>query len=151
MKRNEQFSVSLKEHFERITKERDDRYTQMFSSYSAAVTAAFEASEKAITKAEVAQTAYNARSNEFRSSLDDQAKLLLSRTEADARFQQLRELIDAANMAVQAVQLQQSSGEGSDKASFASKANFQAIFGLVVGVAGLILAALAIYASVRRT
>jgi hypothetical protein len=35
--------------------------------------ASFEASEKAIVKAENAQRDYNVRSNEFRGQLDDQA------------------------------------------------------------------------------
>jgi hypothetical protein len=59
-----------------------------------AVTSAFEASEKAITKAESAQKEYNARSNEFRQALDDQNKTMLPRSEAEARFKELRNLLD---------------------------------------------------------
>ena len=56
--------------------------------------AAFVSSEKAIVKAEEAQTAYNTRSNEFRGTLDDQAKLLLSRTEYLAAHDALMSKID---------------------------------------------------------
>jgi hypothetical protein len=77
--------------------ERDKRYEERFRNSEAAVNtalaaqkeavaAAFTASERAITKAEDAQAAYNSRSNEFRQTLDDQAKLLLSAREANQRF-----------------------------------------------------------------
>jgi len=109
--------ASLKDYFELMFAERDNRYMQMFKSSETAVStalaaqekavnaalaaqekavgAAFEASEKAIVKAENAQTAYNVRSNEFRAALDDQSKSLLSRTEADVRFNQLSDLNDS--------------------------------------------------------
>lgn len=51
-----------------------------------AVSAAFAASEKAVLKAEDAQKDYNNRSNEFRGQLDDQAKMLMPRTETMALF-----------------------------------------------------------------
>jgi hypothetical protein len=51
-------------------------------SQEKATSAAFQASEKAITKAEEAQKEYNARSNEFRAALDDQAQGLMPRFEA---------------------------------------------------------------------
>ena len=81
----------------KVTEERDRRFEDKFKSQEAAVVAAlsaqkdatlsaFMASEKAIVKAEDAQREYNARSNEFRGQLDDQAKLLMSRSEAGARF-----------------------------------------------------------------
>ncbi len=89
--------VSLREFLERVMDERDRRYEDRFKAQETAVSsalaaqkeltsAAFAASEKAIVKAEAAQTSYNERSNEFRGQLDDQAKTLIPRTEADARF-----------------------------------------------------------------
>lgn len=77
--------------------ERDKRYEERFKASETSVTtalaaqkeavfAAFVASEKAIVKAETAQTSYNERSNEFRQALDDQAKLQLSKTEALQTF-----------------------------------------------------------------
>jgi hypothetical protein len=109
----EQIVVELKDYFERVLterntfymgmmNERDVLYKEMFKSEVAArnnlyahavelitknadaVTTAFAASEKAITKAENAQSEYNVRSNEFRGQLDDQAKLLIPRQEVVA-------------------------------------------------------------------
>ena len=50
--------------------------TERMAAADKATQSAFAASEKAIAKAEQAQSDYNARSNEFRSSLDDQNKLM---------------------------------------------------------------------------
>lgn len=85
--------VSLREHLEALIEERDKRYTERAEQQDKAVQAAlaaqkeltssaFQSSERAITKAEAAQSDYNVRSNEFRGQLDDQAKLLMPRTEA---------------------------------------------------------------------
>ncbi len=53
--------------------------------------AAFAASDRAIIKAEQAQSEYNVRSNEFRGQLDDQAKLLMPRIEAQASYRSMDE------------------------------------------------------------
>lgn len=85
--------------------ERDRRYEDRFKGQETAVaaalaaqkeltTSAFASSEKAIGKAETAQSDYNVRSNEFRGQLDDQAKMLMPRTETENTFKQHRELID---------------------------------------------------------
>jgi hypothetical protein len=85
--------ASIREYLERIIDERDRLYDVRFKAAETAVSAAllaqekqtsaaFLASEKAIVKAEDAQREYNVRSNEFRGQLDDQAKLLMPRTEA---------------------------------------------------------------------
>lgn len=58
-----------------------------------AVNAAFLASEKAVLKAEQAQKEYNERSNEFRGQLDDQAKMLMPRTESLTMFKALEEKV----------------------------------------------------------
>ncbi len=50
------------------------------------VNAAFAAAQKANDKYEEAQRDYNKRSNEFRGTLDDQAKLMLTRKEADEKY-----------------------------------------------------------------
>ena len=86
-------SANVREFLERIIEERDRLYDIRFraseTAMSAALTAqekqtnaSFTASEKAIVKAEDAQREYNVRSNEFRGQLDDQAKLLMPRSEA---------------------------------------------------------------------
>ena len=57
--------------------------------------ATHESSERAIQKAEEAQREYNVRSNEFRGQLDDQAKLLMPRTEMLALIGAVNEKMDA--------------------------------------------------------
>lgn len=85
--------------------ERDKRYSSKFDESKEAVRAAlaaqkeltesaFKSSEKAISKAEDAQSAYNARSNEFRGQLEDQANRLLPKEEATARFRVYDEKIE---------------------------------------------------------
>jgi hypothetical protein len=89
--------IPMREFLERIIDERDRLYDSRFRAAEIAVNAAlaaqqkavaeaFLASEKAIIKAEEAQKEYNARSNEFRGQLDDQAKLLMQRSEALGLF-----------------------------------------------------------------
>lgn len=94
-----------REILERIIDERDRLYDMRFraaeiavnaalAAQEKAVAAAFLASEKAIIKAEEAQKDYNTRSNEFRGQLDDQAKLLMSRTEALSNLVAINEKIE---------------------------------------------------------
>jgi hypothetical protein len=99
-----------------VNTERDRRYEQRFASAETAVAAAlaaqqvavaaalqaqkeataaaFAASEKAIVKAELSQTNYNERSNEFRAALDDSNKSNISRNEADSRFKAVESKIE---------------------------------------------------------
>lgn len=84
-----------------LINERDRRYDQRFI-----------AQEGAVAKAELAQQAYNERSNEFRGALDDQGKLMITKSEADQRFDQMHELIDAQAKLIGALQLTISRGEG---------------------------------------
>lgn len=97
--------VLIREQIKITMDERDRRYEERFTASDRAVSAAlaaqekstsaaFAASEKAIVKAEIAQTAYNERSNEFRQALDDQARMQLSRTEANSRFISIEEKIE---------------------------------------------------------
>jgi chromosome segregation ATPase len=98
--------VDLREYFERVLSERHQYYETKFRDAEVAVSAAlvaqqtataaalaaqekatqsaFVASEKAIDKSEQAQTAYNAKSNEFRGQLDDQAKTFMARSEVNS-------------------------------------------------------------------
>jgi hypothetical protein len=88
-----------------IVDERDRLYDVRFRAAEAAVgaalaaqekgtNAAFNASEKAISKAEDAQREYNIRSNEFRGQLDDQAKTLMPRPETTSLFQNVDDKIN---------------------------------------------------------
>lgn len=90
---------------ERLMTERDRLYKERSDAQKEAVAAAlaankeltnnaFLSSEKAIGKAESAQTDYNSRSNEFRQALDDSNKDKLSRAEAEGRFNGVAERVD---------------------------------------------------------
>lgn len=98
---------------DRLYKERDDaRRVAVDAALAAAkeqTASSFTASEKAIVKAETAQSEYNVRSNEFRGQLDDQAKRLISRTEVDSVVKNLTEKIDRIDLDVRS--LRESRGE----------------------------------------
>jgi ABC-type Na+ efflux pump permease subunit len=66
--------------------ERDRRYTELRKDDREAVENAFAASEKAIFKAEQAQTAYNVSHNDLSRKLDDQNKATIPRPEIMALF-----------------------------------------------------------------
>lgn len=65
--------VSLREFLETVIEERDRYYEIKFHD-----------AEIAIVKAEEAQRDYNAKSNEFRGQLDDQAKTFMARSEVNS-------------------------------------------------------------------
>jgi hypothetical protein len=94
--------VDIIARFETILAERDRLYDMRFKASEIAVSAAlaaqeksvnaaYAAQEKAVLKAEDAQKEYNQRSNEFRGQLDDQAKLLMARSEALGMFKSVDE------------------------------------------------------------
>ena len=112
---------TLKEYFE-----------EKFRLQSKAVETAFEAADKATNKAESAQIAYNEKSNEFRAALSDQAKLMLSRTEADNRFAAMRELIDAQSKQIIDLQRIASKNEGGTLSSEKSRSQANWVIGLVI-------------------
>lgn len=89
----------------RLLDERDRLYLEKFRASEIAVSAAiaasdkqtaasFASSEKAIGKAEQAQSDYNVRSNEFRGQLDDQAKTLMPRTESQTLFKSYEDKLE---------------------------------------------------------
>jgi hypothetical protein len=89
---------------EKLMSERDRRYDERFEAQKDAVqaalvaakeltAAAFAAAKEAISKSEVAQTAYNATHNDLTRKMDAQYKEMLPRQEADARFKGVEEKI----------------------------------------------------------
>jgi phosphopantetheinyl transferase (holo-ACP synthase) len=74
-------------HLRELMNERDRRYSERADNDRQSVAAAFAASEKAIQKAEDAQTQYNETHNELSRKLDDQNKATMPRAEIEARFQ----------------------------------------------------------------
>jgi chromosome segregation ATPase len=122
--------------------ERDRLYAERSDSANRAVLAAFSSSEKAIEKAETAQTAYNVRSNEFRASLDDAQKNMLSRTEAQSEFRRVEERCDDIKaqldrhreaLSVEIKELRESRDKSEGKSTGVS-----ATIGLMIAVAGLV-------------
>jgi len=139
-------------HLRDLVDERDRRYQERDDARRVAVDAAlsaakeqtassFVASEKAIVKAETAQSEYNIRSNEFRNALDDQAKRLASRTELDAIKSALEEKIARNDSDIQDLRESRREGEGR---GFGSKA----MWGYVVGAVSFILLLLTIVVTV---
>lgn len=141
-----------------LVDERDRLYQQKFASGEVALSAAlvaqeksvasaFAASDKAITKAEDAQREYNARSNEFRGQLDDQAKSFMVRTEVTALLRQFDEKLETSKQELgrRIDELRTASLEraGAEKASLHVWGYFIGAMGLVftiVSVIALILA-----------
>jgi len=78
--------VSDLDGLRQLMNERDRRYTELRKDDREAVNAAFAASEKAIVKAEQAQTAYNVSHNDLSRKLDDQNKATIPRPEIMALF-----------------------------------------------------------------
>lgn len=105
------------------------------------VSAAFLASEKAIVKAEDAQREYNARSNEFRGQLDDQAKTLLSRVEATTEFKSRDDKIEQINRDIRDLRESRSAGQGGKEAGIDMRGTLIALGGLAIAAIVLIMKA----------
>jgi hypothetical protein len=100
----------MRDFMQRLVDERDKQYDARFRAAEVAMAAAFAAqkesmanaflaSDKAIVKSEEAQRAYNERSNEFRGQLDDQAKMLMPRSEVTAMMHSLEDKFYATTQA----------------------------------------------------
>jgi hypothetical protein len=140
-----------------LVDERDRLYMEKFKASETAVGAAiiasdkqtaqnFAASEKAISKAEEAQREYNIRSNEFRGQLDDQAKRLMPREEAQINFkaqdQKLESVKENFSKEIASLRESRSEGGGAARASASGQQSTHwligVVIGLVLGLAGLI-------------
>jgi hypothetical protein len=96
------------------------------------------AQEKAIVKAETAQTEYNVRSNEFRGQLDDQAKTLMPRAEVAVVMRGQDEKIGRLDTDMRDLRESRSAirgtGEGGRAFRDESRANVALIVGIVAGL-----------------
>ena len=124
--------------------ESDKRYEQRFISQQEAiqaallaqkeaVNAALVAADRAVIKAETAAEKRFEGVNEFRATLADQAANLMPRVEAEARIQ-----VVADKLTEVADRLNRSEGQGKGLAT--AWAIAVAIAGMMIGVAGVILA-----------
>jgi hypothetical protein len=139
MDERERFQMERIGKLEAVGTERDLRYKEKFDAQEKAVKISFDSSEKAVQKAEDAQKEYNVRSNEFRSALDDQQKTLLTRNEADTRFTQIRELVDAQGAMIGTIQNVLSRTEGIARTIDGGKANNLVVFALLATLALVVI------------
>lgn len=91
---------TLKQYIDTKFEEADKRYAQRFQDSGTAVNAALQAAEKAVVKAEGAADKRFESVNEFRGTLQDQARTFIPRSEADLRMgtieAQVRTLIEGS-------------------------------------------------------
>jgi hypothetical protein len=78
-----------------LVDERDHRYEDRFRATDEKTSLALTSSEKAVSKAEIATEKRFDSVNEFRGQLKDQTATLLPRVEADAKFKNLEDKIEA--------------------------------------------------------
>jgi hypothetical protein len=143
---------------DRLYKERDEsRRTAVDAALMAQkeqTKASFEASEKAIVKAEDAQREYNVRSNEFRGQLDDQAKTLMPRLEMATTFRAIEDKLEVYKVdtdskvdrllkEIGVLREKQSQWVGKEAGGDRSWGNVGVIAGLVIGAAGVAMMVLA--------
>jgi hypothetical protein len=141
---------SIKEHFERrfdallaVQDERDRLYKERDESRRTAVDAAltavkeqtkasFDASEKAIVKAEEAQRAYNLSHNDLARKMDEQNKATMPRTETESRFRAIEEKISE-------LREERSGGHGHDQGGKSVKDETRANMALLVSIGAALL------------
>ncbi len=74
--------------------ERDRRYDERFASAQEMVQTAFASAEKAIAKAEQAQTIYNQTHNDLQRQMSQKETLFAQKPEVDKEFQRVSERLD---------------------------------------------------------
>ncbi len=137
---------TLRQDLSRILDEMDRRYQQRYEAQQEGVAAALAAQEKAVNaaliaadraviKAELAAEKRFESVNEFRATLSDQAANLMPRLEAESRIQTI-----ADKLAEVTDRLNRSEGKGTGLASAGSI--MVAVIGVMIGVAGVVLALL---------
>ncbi len=121
---------------DRLYKERDDSRRTAVEAALAAVKsetrASFEASEKAIVKAEEAQRAYNQSHNDLSRKLDDQNKATMPRPEVETRIAAVEEKINSVRDIVTA-------GGGVLQGGRAAHDDTRANLAIVVSVIGVVV------------
>lgn len=126
------------EALHRVLDERDERYKLRATNQDSVVKAAMEASDRALSKAEAAIEKRFDNVNEFRATLADQAALLMPRQEYSVQHQALVDKVDLnenrINQLVTEVAGMAARGLGAKD-----------LWGYLIGVCGIALAALAVY------
>jgi len=128
---------------DKLYKERDDsRRTAVDAALAAAkeqTKASFEASEKAIVKAEEAQKSYNIAHNDLARKMDEQNKATMPRTETQQRFDSTAKEISELKTVVAAMV---ASSTGLAVGGKAVKDEGRANLAIIVAIIGVMLALL---------
>jgi hypothetical protein len=90
---------TLKEHYDYVLKERDEKINQKFESLELAVLKAEQATEKRFESV-----------NEFRSQLADQGRTFIARTEYEAGHKELTNRVDELKMEIEKINNLKSGG-----------------------------------------
>jgi len=117
--------------FKDLMEERDERYAQRATSQDTAVAAALATSKEAVTKAETATEKRLEALNELRQVVVDQSKDF-------ARTAEVKLVISAIEIRVAAI-------AEAMNTSVARGGGMKEVFGYVVGVGGMLVAALTVY------
>jgi hypothetical protein len=110
-----------------------------FKAQEEAVNAALAAADRAVAKAESAADKRFESVNEFRASLNDQARMLMPRAEAEQLQRTLNEKLDAQNAKVDALTVRVSANEDRGKGVSATWILLIALIGVLTSVGSLLL------------
>lgn len=138
---------ALKERMDdrdKVYRERDtDRKVAVDAALAAAdrqTKASFEASEKAIVKAEEAQKAYNSAHNDLARKMDEQNKATMPRSETETRFSAIAEKVEEIRRTL-------AQGSGARDGGRMIKDETRGNIAIVVSVIGVLIALLMAAAS----
>jgi hypothetical protein len=98
----------------KVAVERDRRYEERFKAMDEKTSLALTSSEKAVSKAETATEKRFDSVNEFRATLNDQAGNLMSKSEANAKFQSYEEKFSELRKDIEGLREFRSKGEGNN-------------------------------------
>jgi uncharacterized FlaG/YvyC family protein len=142
----EALQVMLNERYATQTKALDAAFLAQqaavatsFDASEKAVAAALLAAEKAVEKANAANEKRFESVNEFREQLNDMIRTLLSRTEADAKFQALDTRASDNKDAIAAIRAVLAGDMGSNTGVKESRDASQGRMAIMIAIAGLVL------------
>jgi hypothetical protein len=123
----------------KISDERDRRYEDRFEAIEEKTTLALNASDKAVTKAELATEKRFEGVNEFRGSLTDLTSTMMPRSEASARFEALDNKNEDLKKEVASLREYRSGGEGKEKAGQHTISTIVSVVAVLIALAALLM------------
>lgn len=154
LRENIKHERELREKFEKLMDERDrgygDKLKTALDAQKEQTKSSFEASEKAIFKAEAAQNAHNILANGLQGRMDEQAKQFISRGEFAQAFSAENEKIEDIKKGMVIVREFMSAYSGKSDQSKEGKQSYQFIITLIVGVITFALGLLVNYLVIRK-